>query len=153
MLEVSTALRDAYLTLLADLEVEGVLIPVYDEEFPAGGDQATLRGAFACYVLLTNQTENDVTPFCQFQQDCSIQVQIVTKFPKASGGKLVSEMISNEVLQAIYPDPAGCVLDMGNDFNAISTKKESALTRVDNNLTNTVYTKILIFSHIISQNN
>jgi hypothetical protein len=151
MLEVSTALRDAYLTLLENLEVDGVLIPVYDEEFPSGGDQASLGGAFACYVLLANQTENDVTPFCQFQQDCSIQVQIVTKFPKATGGKFVSEQISNEILQIIYPNPSGCVLDLGNDFEAVNTKKESAFTKVDNNLTNTVYTKILIFSHLIAQ--
>lgn len=151
MKEVATALRDAYLTLLNGIEVDGVPIPFYDEEFPANGDLAVFDDVISCYGLIKNQTETDATPFCQFQQDCSIQVHIVTKFPKAAGGKYYSELISGEVQEAIYPDPAGCVLNLGADFEGVSTRKEGSSNQTDNNLTNTVYTKILIFSHTIVQ--
>lgn len=150
MLDNSTVLRDAYLTALADLELDGVPIPVYDEALPVTGPVAQLTGCVA-YVLLKNQTSVDISPDCQFQTMCSIQVDIVTKFALSQGGKVTSERIANEVLQAIYPTASGEHLNVDSDFNILSTKLEMNKGLPEWNKTNTVFRKQLLFNHIIQQ--
>lgn len=150
MRELSTALRDAYLTNLGGIIVDGVLIPFYDEALPINALAATLMGA-QVYCLLLNQTETDISPKCMFSQEATMTVDIVTKFPQGKGGKYVSELISGLVQIAIYESASGSNLDLSPDFNCLSTRKEMSKGLTEFNTTSTVYRKLLMFSHIVDQ--
>ena len=147
MFEIATELRQAYLAKLASVEIDGVSIPFYDER--VGADPAQIGYATA-YGLIANQTAQDIMIKCGFYQDCSITIDIVTKYPKQKGGKLLSERISNEVLQLIR---TGNTLDypVMDNFQIVTCKKTLDRGITEDNLSDTVYRKLLIFTHKIKQ--
>lgn len=151
MLEVSDSLRAAYVTLLSGLTIDGVVIPVFDERV-SGPTAQIFYGStpVECYILLHDQTETDISPKCNFETECSIQVDINTKFPKGTGGKYLSERISNQVKQIIYPSP-NIALPMGSDFQCYGTRlnMSKGLTEFDTATDN--YRKVLLFIHRVNQ--
>ncbi len=151
MLDPSTALRDAYLENLDNtIIIDGVPIPAYDEQLPVNAPVGLIRGA-SCYILIKNQTEADSSVKCLFANDCSITVDINTKFPKSKGGKYLSEVISNEVQKLIYESASGNNLNLTPDFNCLSTRKELGSGLIEYNVTNTNFRKIIVFLHTIDQ--
>jgi hypothetical protein len=147
MFEVQTELRQAYLAKLSTIEISGTVIPFYDER--VGADPAQIGTAIA-YGIITNQTASDILIKCGFYQDCSITIDIVTKFPKQKGGKLLSEQISNEVLQLLR---TGNTLDypVMDNFQIVTVRKTLDRGLTEDNVADTVYRKILIFTHKIKQ--
>lgn len=151
MLEVSDSLRTAYATLLSGLTIDGVTIPVFDERVTGATAQVMYGSApVECYIVLHDQTETDISPKCNFETECSIQVDINTKFPKGTGGKYLSERISNEVKQRIYPSP-NIELPMGPDFQCYGTRlnMSKGLTEFETATDN--YRKVLLFIHRVNQ--
>lgn len=158
MLEAAYKLRTAYFNLLSGNVIIGsTAIPIYDEQIPPTGTMAKITvspGNIAnCYILLTNQTETDISPKCNFQQECSITIDIVTKFPKGYGGKLLSEQISNQIQQLVLPDIKGQNIDVSPEFNCYYVNKEISRGISEFNLDSTVYRKILVFLNRLEELN
>lgn len=147
MFEIQSELRKAYLEKLKDVEVNGVKIPFYDERV---GAKPPIIGTATAYGIITNQTANDILIKCGFYQDCSITIDIVTKYPKQMGGKLLSEQISGKVLELLrtgdtsdYPVMEG--------FQIVTVRKLIDRGLTEDNLMDTIYRKILTFTHKIKQ--
>ena len=149
MFDPSLELREAYITKLAGLEVSGVSIPVYDEFV---GSTVANIGYAQAYCLVTNQTVQDRLIKCGFYTDCSITVDIVTKFPKNKGGKKLSEQIANEVLSVIRTGQTSDYPTMVN-FQMVTCRLAGSQAINEENSANTVFRKILIFTHDIKQIN
>jgi hypothetical protein len=147
MFEVQTELRQAYLTKLSTVAINGISIPFYDERVGASPAQI---GTATAYGLIANQTAQDILVKCGFYQDCSITIDIVTKYPKQKGGKLLSEQISNQVLQLIR---TGSTLDypIMDNFQIVTCRKTLDRGLTEDNVSDTVYRKLLIFTHKIKQ--
>lgn len=150
MKEVSHHLRLSYLNALATLKVRGVDIPVHDEDVPAGGAVANVAGGIA-YVIILDQNEVP-TDFnkCGIIQDASITLDVVTKFPKGSGGKLTSELISDAIQQVI--NPFGQVaLSIDSGFRVLRVQKMTSRGIAEHDQTHTTYRKIIIYNNKINQ--
>ena len=147
MFEVQSELRKAYLEKLSTVSINGTVIPFYDERV---GAKPPMIGTATAYGIITNQTANDILIKCGFYQDCSITIDIVTKYPKQMGGKLLSEQISNQVQQLLrtgntsdYPEMEG--------FQIVTTRKIIDRGITEDNLMDTIYRKIITFTHKIKQ--
>jgi hypothetical protein len=147
MFDPSLELREAYIDKLSTLQIQGVTIPVYDEFM--GATVANIGYATA-YCLVTNQTAQDILIKTGFYNDCSIQVDIVTKFPKNKGGKKLSEQIANEILKLIRTGNTSDYPTMAN-FQIVTCQLLINQGINEENTANTVFRKILGFTHKIKQ--
>ena len=147
MFDPSLELREAYIDKLSTLQIQGVTIPVYDEFM--GATVASIGYATA-YCLVTNQTAQDILIKTGFYNDCSIQVDIVTKFPKNKGGKKLSEQIATEVLKLIRTGSTSDYPTMPN-FQIVTCQLLINQGINEENTANTVFRKILGFTHKIKQ--
>jgi hypothetical protein len=147
MIDPSLELREAYIDKLSTLQISSVTIPVYDEFM--GATVASIGYATA-YCLVTNQTAQDILIKTGFYNDCSITVDIVTKFPKNKGGKKLSEQIATEVLKLIRTGNTTDYPAMAN-FQIVTCQLLGNQGLIEENTANTVFRKILIFQHKIKQ--
>lgn len=147
MFDPSLELREAYIDKLSTLQISSVTIPVYDEFM--GANVASIGYATA-YCLVTNQTAQDILIKTGFYNDCSITIDIVTKFPKNKGGKKLSEQIANEVLKLIRTGNTTDYPAMSN-FQIVTCQLLGNQGLIEENTANTVFRKILIFTHKIKQ--
>jgi hypothetical protein len=147
MLDPSLELRESYIDKLSTLQIQGVTIPVYDEFM--GATVASIGYATA-YCLVTNQTAQDILIKTGFYNDCSIQVDIVTKYPKNKGGKKLSEQIANEILKLIRTGNTSDYPTMLN-FQIVTCQLLINQGINEENTANTVFRKILGFTHKIKQ--
>lgn len=141
MQEVQGPLRTAYRTLLNNIEVGGFTIPCYDEFSDADAPEH--------YIIVTNQTDNEVSNKQAFVSDCSITVDITTHFDPFLGGKELSEQIAGAVLALIKR--ADRVQITVPDFQVVTTRKEQTLTFNENLPTVWVFRKVIIFTHKIKE--
>jgi hypothetical protein len=147
MFEVSSELRKAYLATLSTVTVQGVVIPFYDELM---GSKVAKIGFADAYCLITDQTSSDILIKCGFYQDVRISIDIVTKFPKNKGGKLLCEQISNEIQKLIRTGNTTDYPAM-DDFKIITCVKTLNRSIIEENIDNTVFRTILTFNHKIQQ--
>lgn len=146
MIEVAHELRKAYIDALSGLILDGVSIPVYDS--PVTGLVAEVRGA-RVYVHVTDQEEIETTDNrCGQKQDAFITLEVVAKFPKGRGGKLISELISSQIQQVVN---SGVPLLIPSAKNAL-TRKELSFAREEHTETDSAFSKVLTFSNKITNN-
>lgn len=139
MKEVQKPLRTAYIAALGSIVIDSVSIPVYDEFAPADAPSS--------YIIVTNQTDGQISNKQAFVSDCSITVDINTHFAPFLGGKALSERIAEAVLQIIIPSNRAQLTVSG--FQVVTTKKEQTLTFNENLDTVWVFRKVIIFTHKI----
>ena len=149
MLEVATELREAYITKLGGIQISGVTIPFYDE---LQGATVANIGYASAYCLIMDQSANDILVKNSFYQSVTISIDVVTKFPKNKGGKKLSEQISNEILQLIRTGDTTDYPTLTN-FQIVTCSKTNDRGIIEENVGNTVFRKILTFSHKIKQIN
>ena len=147
MFEVASELRKVYLATLSEVSIGGVLIPFYDELM---GSKVAQIGFADAYCLITDQTSSDILVKCGFYQDVNISIDIVTKFPKNKGGKLLCEQISNEIQKLIRTGNTADYPVM-TDFKIITCVKTLNRSIIEENVDNTVFRTILTFNHKIQQ--
>lgn len=141
MKEVQRPLRIAYMAALSGVTIDTVPIPVYDEYAPDDAPSA--------YIIITNQTDGEISNKQAFYSDASITVDIVTTFAPTLGGKALSERIADAVLQIIKP--ANRVQLTVPGFQIVTTRKEQARTLNEDLPSIRVFRKILIFTHKIRE--
>lgn len=151
MIEISHLLRKAYLDALAGLELEATPIPVFDEYVDPNIGTASLSNCTA-HVAIQNQTVNDASLKCGTNQSATLQLDIVTEFPINSGGFLTAELISNEILQILFPDGGKTIaLEPVADIKVWRGWLESARNIPMETSTHKIYRRVLILQHSVTQ--
>lgn len=141
MKEVSLPLRQAVISALSPLTIEGVTFPLVDSFLNPNVSPVSYRGA-ECYVLITDQSEAETLGNrCSERQSVALTIDIVTKFPIGNGGKLASEKISQYIQPLINR-----TLDLSPDFQLLNVDKINALSRIEQGTTEVAYRKIINYS-------
>jgi hypothetical protein len=147
MREISTDVRIAVLNAITPLVVGGVTIPVHDTELPSTINPAVYLGSQA-YVLITDQNEAETTNNdCSIRQDAIFQISIVTKFPQGTGGRKVSENISNAIQLKMNLDD----LVLPADLQAVNIRKNFSRVQIEQGSSQMAYQKILSYTLDIFQ--
>lgn len=147
MREIATDIRIAVINAISPLTLSGVTLPVYDTELPPGINPANYQNS-AAYVLITNQDENETTNNdCSIRQSANLQISIVTKFPQGSGGKRLSENISNAIQQKMTLD----YLTLPADLQLINIRKNFSRVQIEQGVSQIAYQKILSYTLDIFQ--
>jgi hypothetical protein len=147
MREIATDIRIAVINAITPLTLSGVTLPVYDSELPPTINPANYVNSSA-FVLITDQNEAETTNNdCSIRQDATIQINIVTKFPQGSGGKKLSENISNAIQQKMTLD----YLTLPGDLQAINIRKNFSRTQIEQGSSQIAYQKILSYTLDIFQ--
>ena len=142
MREIATDIRIAVINAITPLTLSGVTIPIYDTELPPTINPANYVNS-AAFVLITDQNEAETTNNdCSIRQDATIQINIVTKFPQGSGGKKLSENISNAIQQKMTLD----YLTLPGDLQAINIRKNFSRTQIEQGSSQMAYQKILSYT-------
>lgn len=151
-MDVSEAVRRAYFSVLSPLIIDGVEIPVFDEEVNPDVVIPTLDKAL-CYVVLQDQQEVEgIQNYCSYRQNCTITIRIVTKFnSNMSLGKKVSEKISSIVQGKVKPTGKTHALVDANGYSFQSVKKELSKTIKENANGLTAVSKVIIYQNIVNK--
>lgn len=151
-MDVSQALRTAYFKVLTPLIVDGVEIPVFDEEVNPLVDIPTLDQAL-CYVVIQDQQETEgIQTYCSYRQNCSLTIRIVTKYnSNQSIGKVVAEKISNVVQTKIKPTGKTHSLTNANGYVFQKVSKELGRTIWEHSNGTTAQSKVIIYNNIVNQ--
>ena len=147
MREIATDIRIAVIDAISPLTLSGVTLPVYDTELPPTINPANYVNS-AAYVLITDQNEAETTNNdCSIRQNATFQINIVTKFPQGSGGKKLSENISNAIqLKMNLTD-----IILPGDLQAVSITKNFSRTQIEQGSSQIAYQKILSYTLDIFQ--
>jgi hypothetical protein len=94
MKDANLAILNAYKSTLANLIVGGVTIPVYSKSAP-------LKNVPAKYVILSSQTRLQELTKCGYWYLCTINVQIVTRYPNGNGDLSFAMVIGEEIQNRI----------------------------------------------------
>jgi len=145
MQEISHLLRQAVLNKIAPLVVAGITIPINDSFLNPHTKPAIIAGGKA-YVLIGPQNEAETTNNrCASRQAVSLQIDIVTKFPMGSGGKITSELISNQIQSAmILPFTI-------SGFQVLSITKEFSNSLIEQGVSEVAYRKLINYRFDIFQ--
>ena len=142
MREIATDIRIAVINAITPLTLSGVTLPVYDTELPPTINPANYVNS-AAYVLITDQNEAETTNNdCSIRQNATIQINIVTKFPQGSGGKKLSENISNAIQQKMTLQ----YLTLPVDLQAINIRKNFSRVQIEQGSSQIAYQKILSYT-------
>lgn len=158
-MDISEALRRAYITAIGTLTVNGVNIPVFDEFVNPNTTIPVLKLTSnpnevgpQVYVVIQDQQEVDgIQNFCSHRQNCSITIRIVTKFNSSVGGKRYSEAVADILNKKIKPTPRTHALIDGNGFYFQRVDKElsRSYSEFANNVT--AVNKVIIYNNIVNQ--
>jgi hypothetical protein len=101
MKEVSHLIRKAFIDELSPFTIEGVTIPIFDNRINPQVTIPNYKGGSA-YIIILDQNEVETTSNeCTLDQTATITFDIVVKYPTNFGGMLASELISNQLQQAV----------------------------------------------------
>ena len=147
MREIATDIRIAVINAITPLTLSGVTLPVYDTELPPTINPANYVNS-AAYVLITDQNEAETTNNdCSIRQNATFQINIVTKFPQGSGGKKLSENISNAIQLKMTLD----YLTFPADLQVLEIRKNFSRTQIEQGSSQIAYQKILSYTLDIFQ--
>jgi hypothetical protein len=142
MRDIATDIRIGIINAISPLTLSGVTLPVYDSELPPTINPANYVNS-AAYVLITDQNETETTNNdCTIRQNVTFQISIVTKFPQGSGGKKLSENISNAI--QLKMNLTDIVLPV--DLQAINIRKNFSRTQIEQGTSQIAYQKILSYT-------
>jgi hypothetical protein len=150
MKEIATILRQAVLFELLSLNINGTPIPVLDEIISPSEPIPTIAGA-KVYCLVTDQFETPTTNNkCQFRELVTVVIQIITKYPKGTGGKMLSEEVSDRIQQALIPFN-GNTVELPTGWQLLETKKGFSNSFLEATQHETVFRKIISINFDIFQ--
>ena len=93
--------------------------------------------------MITDQNEAETTNNdCSIRQNVTFQISIITKFAQGSGGKKLSENISNAIQQkmTLY------YLTLPVDLQAINIRKNFSRVQIEQGSSQIAYQKILSYT-------
>jgi hypothetical protein len=140
MKDPNLSVLNAYKDALANLIVGGVSIPVYSKSAP-------LKNVPKKYVILSSQTKAQNKTKCGYWYDCTMTVQIVTRYPNGTGDLSFAMVIGQEVAEIIQEIGIDFV-----DFHNIETMQNLSTEVILETDTENVFQYILIFNHKLNIN-
>jgi hypothetical protein len=140
MKDANLAILNAYKTKLASLIVGGVTIPVYSKSAP-------LKNVPAKYVILSSQTRLQNQTKCGYWYLCTINVQIVTRYPNGTGDLSFAMVVSEEIQNRIQVTNLTL-----NDFINVETLQLLTNEVTLETETENVFQYILTFQHKLNRN-
>jgi len=140
MKDPNLSVLNAYKDALANLIVGDVLIPVYSKSAP-------LKNVPKKYVILSSQTKAQNKTKCGYWYDCTMTVQIVTRYPNGTGDLSFAMVIGEEVAEIIQAIGIDFV-----DFHNIETMQNLSTEVILETDTENVFQYILIFNHKLNIN-
>lgn len=135
MKDPNLAVLNAYKDALQDLVVGEVNIPVYSKSAP-------LKNVPKKYVILSSQTKLQNRTKCNYWYECTMTVQIVTRYPNGTGDLSFAMLIGEEVAQRIQIDGINLI-----DFYLIDTMQLTSSEVILETDTENVFQYLLIFNH------
>jgi len=126
---------NSYKDALADLAVGEIKIPVYSKSAP-------LKNVPKKYVILSSQTKAQNKTKCNYWYECTITVQIVTRYPNGTGDLSFAILIGEEISQIIQENGIDLV-----DFHNIETMQNLTTDVILETDTENIFQYILIFNH------
>lgn len=135
MKDPNLAILNAYKDALQDLVVGEVNIPVYSKSAP-------LKNVPKKYVILSSQTKLQNRTKCNYWYECTMTVQIVTRYPNGTGDLSFAMLIGEEVAQRIQVDGINLI-----DFYLIDTMQLTSSEVILETDTENVFQYLLIFNH------
>lgn len=135
MKDPNLAVLNAYKDALQDLVVGEVNIPVYSKSAP-------LKNVPKKYVILSSQTKLQNRTKCNYWYECTMTVQIVTRYPNGTGDLSFAMLIGEEVAQRIQVDGINLI-----DFYLIDTMQLTSSEVILETDTENVFQYLLIFNH------
>jgi len=126
---------NSYKDALFDLTVGEIKIPVYSKSAP-------LKNVPKKYVILSSQTKAQNKTKCNYWYECTITVQIVTRYPNGTGDLSFAILIGEEISQIIQENGIDLV-----DFHNIETMQNLTTDVILETDTENIFQYILIFNH------
>jgi len=126
---------NSYKDALADLTVGEIKIPVYSKSAP-------LKNVPKKYVILSSQTKAQNKTKCNYWYECTITVQIITRYPNGTGDLSFAILIGEEISQIIQENGIELV-----DFHNIETMQNLTTDVILETDTENIFQYILIFNH------
>lgn len=140
MKDPNLAILNAYKDSLSNLTVGGIEIPVYSKSAP-------LKNVPKKYVILSSQTKAQNKTKCNYWYECTITVQIVTRYPNGTGDLSFAMVIGEEVQSIIQED--GIFI---SDFHNVETMQNLSTEVILETDTENIYQYLLIFNHKLNIN-
>ena len=141
MKEIASEIRKAVIDAITPLNLAGITIPVRDSFLNPNVTPATYLGGQA-YVLITDQNDSEVTGNrCSDRQTVNLTIDIITKFPIGSSGKLPSENISSIIRPLITKNN----LSLSSEWLIIDIKSFGQ-SIIEQGSTQIAYRKLLRYS-------
>ena len=99
------------------------------QEVPVFDSASVLAAATEPYILLSTFVSTELSEGTKeaYGQEVSVLIEVGTRFDNSFGGKLLSDRISNEVMELVRTRQAG-YLDLSPDWYVIRTLMESTNT-------------------------
>lgn len=135
MKDANLAILNSYKDALSDLIVGGIEIPVYSKSAP-------LKNVPKKYVILSSQTKAQNKTKCNYWYECTITVQIVTRYPNGTGDLSFAMLIGEEISQIIQVYGIDLI-----DFHNIETMQNLTTDVILETDTENIFQYILIFNH------
>jgi hypothetical protein len=126
---------NSYKDALFDLTVGEIKIPVYSKSAP-------LKNVPKKYVILSSQTKAQNKTKCNYWYECTITVQIVTRYPNGTGDLSFAILIGEQISQIIQENGIDLV-----DFHNIETMQNLTTDIILETDTENIFQYILIFNH------
>lgn len=156
MIEVKHLLRKAYYDKLSTLSFNNMAVQVFQNYLPSNfkGQTFSIDGVphGQAYVIIQNQTVDDDSTKCVVNQNSSLQLDVVTKYVATGGSTLLSELITNEIFELLYPN-GGQQMDLSlSEANLWRAWLVGSRTIEETTQDSKIFRNILIFNHTIQQN-
>lgn len=140
MKDPNLAILNAYKSALANLVIGDLEIPVYSKSAP-------LKNVPKKYVILSSQTKAQNKTKCNYWYECTMTVQIVTRYPNGTGDLSFAMVIGEEVQSIIQED--GIILDGFHNVETMQQLSSEVILETD---TENVFQYLLIFNHKLNIN-
>lgn len=138
MKDPNLAVLNAYKQALKDMEVAETHIPVYSKSAP-------LKNVPKKYVILSSQTKLQNRTKCGYWYECTMTVQIVTRYPNGTGDLSFAMLIGEEVAQRVQIEGIELI-----DFYLVDTMQLTSTEVILETDTENVFQYLLIFNHKIN---
>lgn len=139
MKDPNLALLNAYKTVLSGMQFGSESVPVYSRSTP-------LKNTPKKYVLLTNQTKIQNKTGCGYWYDCTMTVDIVTRYPNGNGDITFAMRVGEEIADRIQ-----VATPTVSDFSIRETAQLSTTDLVIETDAENIFRYIIIFQHKLNR--
>lgn len=154
MKSATLGIRTAFFDALQGIVYKGVTIPVWEEVINGSISVIGVGNMQAeAYIIIQNQTANDISVKCRRTDECSIQVQINTRWAIGTGGSKSAEEIGELVCDKLFTATnleTSVVLD--SPFQMWKSKLESTRNIPYQTEDKFVWVHNMVFTAWVSQN-